>query len=56
MIHDAAEMLCNENKISRTVRMSVLLTNIAESFSGSSLKLFTLRLARCESTPSLKAN
>jgi hypothetical protein len=56
MIHDAAKMLCNENKISWTVCMSVLLTNTAESFSGSSLKLFTLSLARCESTPSLKAN
>ena len=44
MIHDAAEILCNENKISRTVCMSVLLTNTAESFSGSSLKLFTLPL------------
>jgi hypothetical protein len=56
MIHDAAEMLCNENKISWIVCMSVLLTNNAESFSGFSLKLFTLPLTRCESTPSLKAN
>ena len=35
LIHDAAEMLCDENKISWTVCMSVLLTNTAECFSGS---------------------